>query len=181
MSDQWIGLLSGAMHLVLSFVLALITTYGAFRLFPILTRDIDELGELKRGNLAVSVMLAAMLLSTAVIMKTVTGSALSSLQTYLARGMTLLRLAKLAALVVGYLAMAILLAVITIWFAIRCFLALTRDLNALAAIRDNNVAVAITLGVVIVVMGLFLAGGIDSFMAALVPAEELVKAKVAGG
>jgi len=180
MSDQLIGLLSGTMHLVLSFVLALITTYGASRLFPVLTRDIDELGELKTGNAAVSIMLAAMLLSTALIMKTVTGSALSSLQTYLVRGMTLVRLAKLAALVAGYVAMAILLAIITIWFAIRCFLALMRDLNALAAIRDNNVAMAITLGVVIVVMGIFLADGIDSFMAALVPAEVVPELKVAG-
>lgn len=180
MSDQLIGLLSGAAHLVLSFLLALITTYGAFRIFAVLTRDIDELAELKAGNTAVSIMLGAMLLSTAMIMKTVVYSSVSSFQTYLVRGMTVLAGLKLAGLMAGYVVMAILLAVITIWFAIRCFLALTRDLNGLEAIRDNNLAVAITLAAVIVVVGLFLSGGIGSFMASLIPAPEMVRPQEAG-
>ena len=180
-SDQLVGLLSGTAHLVLSFVLALIATYGAFRIFSLLTRDIDEIAELKNGNTAVSIMLGAMLLSTAMIMKAAVYSSVSSFQTYLVRGMTLIAALKLAGLMAGYVIMAMLLAVITIWFAIRCFLALTRDLNGMEAIRRNNVAVAITLGVVIVVAGMFLSGGIGSFMTSLIPAPEMVTIQEAGG
>ncbi len=83
MNHQIIGLICGIVHLLLSFLLALIATFGAFRIFDKLTPNIDGVAELKANNVAVSVMLSGMLLSSAIIMKTVVQPAISTLQVYL--------------------------------------------------------------------------------------------------
>jgi uncharacterized membrane protein YjfL (UPF0719 family) len=80
MSDQMIGLICGVFHLVLSFLLAVVATFGSFKIFDKLTRNIDEVSELKANNVAVSIMMGGMLLSSAIIMKTVSRPAISTLQ-----------------------------------------------------------------------------------------------------
>jgi len=169
MSDQLIGLICGIVHLVLSFILALLATFGAFRIFDKLTRDIDEVSELKANNVAVSVMLSGMLLSSAIIMKTVIQPAISTLQVYLYEGITGLAILKVVGFVVAYIAGAMVLGIAALWGAVWCFMALTRRIDELAEIKKNNVAVAIVLAVVLVIMGLFLADGINSLLRAVIP------------
>jgi uncharacterized membrane protein YjfL (UPF0719 family) len=169
MTDRIVGLISGGAHLVLALVLALISTYGAFRIIDRLTRDIDEIEELKSNNIALSIMLAAILLASALIVKAVTYPAISTLQTLLFQQPSAVATLKAVALIVGYTILAVLMAIGSIWIALRCFLGLTRHLDELGEIRKNNVAVAITLGVMILIMGMFLSNGIGSLMKALVP------------
>jgi uncharacterized membrane protein YjfL (UPF0719 family) len=169
MSDQLIGLICGIVHLVLSLVLALLATFGSFRIFDKLTRNIEEVDELKANNVSVSIVLAGMLLSSAIILKTVIHPAISTLQTYLYQGVTWISLLKAVGFISGYIVLALALAIAAIWLAMRCFLVLTRNLDELGEIKKDNTAVAIMLSTVIVIMGLFLAGGIDSLMKALIP------------
>jgi len=172
MSDQMIGLICGVVHLVLSFLLALLATFGAFRIFDKLTRDIDEVAELKANNVAVSVSLSGMLLSSAIIMKTVIQPAISTLQVYLYEGITGLAVLKVFGLVAAYIAGAMILGIAAVWGTVLCFMALTHvmhDMDELAEIKKNNVAVAITTAVVLVIMGFFLADGINSLLKAAIP------------
>jgi uncharacterized membrane protein YjfL (UPF0719 family) len=55
---------------------------------------------------------------------------------------------------------------------------LTRRIDELAEIKNNNVAVAIILAVVLVIMGLFLADGINSFLNAVVPFPKLQEIEI---
>jgi len=169
MSDQMIGVICGIVHLVLSFFLALLATLGAFRIFDKLTRDIDEVAELKANNIAVSVMMSGMLLSAAIVMKTVIEPAISTLQVYLYQGITGLGVLKVIGFVVAYIAGAMVLGIAALWGAVWCFMVLTKRIDELAEIKKNNVAVAITLAVVLVIMGLFLADGINSLLKAVIP------------
>ena len=169
MSDQMIGLICGIVHLVLSFLLALIATFGSFRIFDKLTRDIDEVAELKANNVAVGITMGGMLLSSAIIMKTVSRPAISTLQVYLYEGITGLGVLKTIGFLAAYIAGAMVLAIAGVWTAVWCFMALTTKIDELAEIKKNNVAVAILLAVVLVIMGLFLADGISSFLKAVIP------------
>jgi uncharacterized membrane protein YjfL (UPF0719 family) len=65
-----------------------------------------------------------------------------------------------------------------IWLALRIFLRLTREIDELAEIRANNVAVAFVLGCVIVVIGLFLGHGIQSLLAAIIPMPSFAPVQV---
>ncbi len=169
MSDQFVGITSGAVHLAIAFVLAIVATYGSFRIFDLLTRDIDESEELNNNNVAVGVMLAGMLLASAIVLKGVVSPAISTFQTYLYQGMTGIAWLKFLGFLVGYLAGSFAVTVSAIWIAITIFLRLTKNIDEFAEIKKGNVAVAIVLGTVIVIMGLFLGDGIQDLWEALVP------------
>jgi uncharacterized membrane protein YjfL (UPF0719 family) len=172
MNHQIIGLICGIVHLILSFLLALIATFGAFRIFDKLTPNIDGVAELKANNVAVSVMLSGMLLSSAIIMKTVVQPAISTLQVYLYQGITGLSILKIVGFVGAYIAAATILGIAVIWGTVSCFMALThmtQNLDELWEIKKNNVAVAITLATVLVIIGFLLADGIDSILKAVIP------------
>jgi uncharacterized membrane protein YjfL (UPF0719 family) len=169
MSDQSIGLICGVVHLLLSFLLAIIATFGSFKIFDKLTKDIDEVEELKANNVAVGISLAAMLLSSAMVLKSVTSPAISTLQTYLYQGMDFVSGAKLVGFLVGYIAFAWIVAIGVIWFAISMFLKLTKTVDEFAEIKAGNVSVAIVFAVVILIMGLLLGDAIKSLFEAVIP------------
>ena len=76
---------------------------------------------------------------------------------------------------------AILLANVTIWLAMRCFLYLTHRIDELAEIRNDNLAVGLTLGVTVAVMGLLVSGGLSDLLQALVPFPEFRPVEILGG
>jgi uncharacterized membrane protein YjfL (UPF0719 family) len=172
MNDQMIALICGVVHLILSFLLALLATFGAFRIFDKLTKTIDGVAELKANNVAVGVMLSGMLLSSAIIMKTVIQPAISTLQVYLYQGITGLAVLKVLGFITAYIAGATILGISVVWGTVSCFMALTnmtQNLHELKEIKRNNVAVAITLATVLVIIGFLLADGIDSVLKAVIP------------
>ena len=61
------------------------------------------------------------------------------------------------------------------------FLRLTHDIDELREIRHNNVAVAITLGVTVVIMGIFLSDGLGTLVQAIVPFPVFAPVEVMGG
>jgi len=169
MSDQFVGITSGAVHLAICFFLALLATYGSFRIFDFLTKRIDASQEINANNVAVSVMLAGMLFASALVLKAVVPPAVSTFQTYLYQGLEWFAWLKMFLYFVGYVLVGLFAAVASIWLAICIFLKLTHDIDELKEIQNGNVAVAIVLAVVIVIMGYFLGDGIKSLLEAIVP------------
>jgi len=181
MTDQIIGLITGTVHVFLSLVLAVLTTWGTFRIIDRLLRGDDCVAALKSNNVAMSILLGGVLVANALIVKAATVPAISTLQVFLFASFSWVDLLKLLGMVAGYVVLAIILANLAIWAAMNSFLWLTRNLDELAEIRGNNVAVAITLGVTVAVMGLFLSDGLATLLQALVPFPELRPIEVLGG
>ncbi len=169
MSDQFVGITSGTLHLAICFLLALLATYGSFRVFDFLTKHIDAYEEMNKGNIAVGVMLAGMLFALALTLKAVISPAISTFQTYLYQGLGWSGWLEILLYVFGYVLIALLVAVVSIWLAMCIFMKLTRGVDELQEIRNGNMAVAIVLAVVIVIMGYFLSDGIKSLLEAIVP------------
>jgi len=169
MSDQFVGITSGTVHLAICFILALVATYGSFRIFDFLTKHIDIYGEMNAKNSAVSVMFSGMLFAIALALKAVISPAVSTFQTYLYQGLGWSGWLKILFYFFGYVLIALLVAVVSIWLAMCIFMKLTRGIDELQEIRNGNMAVAIILAVVIVIMGYFLGDGIKSLLEAIVP------------
>lgn len=169
MDDQYIGLISGGTHLVLSFVLALVSTYGSFRIFDFLTKDINENEELNANNVAVAVMLAGMLLSSAVVIKQVLTPMMATFESYLYAGLSVLSVTKFVGYFLAYIFGTLFITVIAIWVAISVFLKLTHGIDEFAEIKKGNVAVALVLAVAVLIMGYFLGDGIKALLDATVP------------
>lgn len=164
-----IDIVIGLFELVLAVFLGILTTWFAFCRFARLTRDFEETSELKKNNIAVGILLGSTVLSVAFVVKETSDPVVSSLQTAVREGLSFVGALKVAAIGVGAIALAMVMSLAGIWLALRVFLRLTRDIDELAEIRANNIAVAIVLGSVVVVIGLFLGHGIQSLLAAIIP------------
>jgi uncharacterized membrane protein YjfL (UPF0719 family) len=175
-----VAVVSALAEVVLSLLLGLAVAFLSFRVFGRMTRSLDEIGELKRNNAAAGILIAAILLSTALVVRTAIYPAVSALQTGLVQGISAAAAARLAGLAVLYAVLAAGFAVAVVPLAGRVFMALTRDIDELAEVRESNVAVALTLGTVIVVLGLFAAHGVQALLAALIPYPALETIKVMG-
>ncbi|MCL7454950.1 MAG: DUF350 domain-containing protein, partial [Anaerolineae bacterium] len=62
-------LLLGLAQLVVAIILSAIAAYLAFYLFQWFTRDLDEWAELRRGNAAVGLVLGAIIVGVAIVLR----------------------------------------------------------------------------------------------------------------
>ncbi len=164
-----IDLIIGLAEIVLSLFLGFLTVWFAFKRFARLTREIDEMGALKENNVAAGILLGSTILSVGLVVRQAASPAISSLQTIIHKGLTFLGALKVIGIALASIVVVLIVALAAIWTAVRLFLKLTKDIDELAEIRRNNVAVAIVLGAVIIVIGIFLGQGIQSLLATLIP------------
>jgi uncharacterized membrane protein YjfL (UPF0719 family) len=181
MSNQAIGIVSGLAHLALSFGLALLTTYGSFRILDRLLPDDDLSDGLRADNRALAALLGGVLIASAMIVKASTEPIISTVQVFLFRAFSWIALLRSLAMVVAYVLGAILVANLTIWLGVHCFFRLTDRIDELSEIRRNNLAVGIAVGVTVIVMGYLVSGGVGDLMQALVPFPEFRPVEILGG
>lgn len=181
MSDQVIGVISGLAHLFLSFGLAVLTTYGSFRILDRLLPDADLSDGLREDNRALAALLGGVLIASALIVKASTEPIIATVQVFLFRSFSWITLLRSLAMIVAYVLGAILMANVTIWLAIRCFFRLTDRIDELLELRAGNLAVGIAIGVTIAVMGYLISGGVGGLMQALVPFPEFRPVEILGG
>jgi len=178
---QTVAVISGVVELALSFLMGLGVPYASFRFLAYLTREMDEVRELRKNNVAVGILFSSMLLSTALVARQAIYPIISTLQTKLFSGLTPGEAMLLLALSLGYVAFALVMAALAIAVGANLFLRLTRDIDEMGEIGRNNVAVALTLGAVIIVLGLFLSNGVQSLLAALIPEPTQTSLRIFGG
>jgi uncharacterized membrane protein YjfL (UPF0719 family) len=178
---QKVVLITGCVELVLSFILGIGVAYVSFRTFARMTRDIDEMKEIRNNNAAAGILLACMMISAAIVIRQAIYPIISTLQTKLFAGLSATALLAFAGLSILYLLLATVFAILAIATGTRIFMRLTREIDELAEISRNNVAVAVTLGSVIIVMGLFLSLGVLSLLSAIIPEPALETIHTLGG
>jgi uncharacterized membrane protein YjfL (UPF0719 family) len=178
---QTVALVSGLAELLLSFMLGILVAYTSFRIFNRITRNLNEIGALKQNNIAAGILLGSVLISSALIIRQAVYPTISALQTKLFAGINLLAGIALFAQAILYAGIATVISITAIALGLRLFLRLTREIDELAEISRNNIAVAITVGSVIIVMGLFLSQGVQSLLSAIVPDPAFGRIQVMGG
>ncbi|GBC73037.1 hypothetical protein HRbin04_00433 [archaeon HR04] len=148
--QEAINLFGSIVYTALSAFIAIIAVYIGLMVFTKLTRNIDEVAELKRGNAAVGVTLAAV----AVVIGLVTLDAIPIITTEFLSG----RIASAIMLAVIQLVTNILIAVFTQFVVIGIFNELTRrkGLNQFEEVKNGNIAIGIGLAGIILMVGIIL-------------------------
>lgn len=160
----------------LTVVLALFATYRLF--LPTMAR-LDVRGELQKGNVAVAIVVAAMMTCpTLTVLSTISPIVYQVRYQFLAADANHMSEWTLLALSVGYVSLVLALALTSVWIALRLFTALTRRLDELAELQRGNIAVGIVLSAVIVVVSAFMQVGISSVASSLIPQTPLGEIKV---
>jgi uncharacterized membrane protein YjfL (UPF0719 family) len=148
--QEAVNVFASIVYTSVSAFIAILAVYIGLFTFTRLTRNIDEVSELKRGNVAVGVTLAAM----AVVIGLVTLKAIPIITNELLMGHIL------NAIILGVIQLGtnVFIAVFTQFVVIAVFNELTvrRGLNQFYELRNGNIAIGIGLAGIIIMVGLIL-------------------------
>ena len=152
----------GLIQLLIAILLAVVALYIGYSVFSKITKGIDEIQELKKGNVAVGIIIAAIFFAIAIVIQSgVAGIAIGITNALSGDWYSLL--AAFIQLILG-----ILLAVATIYLALNILDRLTKGIDEFDELKKGNVAVALMMAGVIVATAVIIQSGVVGITAALV-------------
>jgi uncharacterized membrane protein YjfL (UPF0719 family) len=152
-------LLFSLAQLAIAIILSAIAAYLAFYLFQWFTRNLDEWEELRQGNPAVGMVLAAIVISVAIVLRQamIVNTALWDFGRDLYFRVLLAQMLQLA--------VGLLLAVTALALALYLFATLTRGIDEVEELKRGNLAIAGLLSGVVVGVALMVSQAIGEIMA----------------
>lgn len=169
----------GLLKLAISVVLAVGVVFVTYKVFIRANTDFDETLEIRKGNVAVGILVAALLVASANIIYQGLAPLLNLLAVRLASSEPGLPAWKLALFGAGHLALAFSLSVVAMSFSLRLFGRLTRPgMRAGVELERGNVAVGILLAGVVFVVGLYIGEGVNALSKALIPQASMGRVQV---
>ncbi|MHB2026701.1 MAG: DUF350 domain-containing protein [Elusimicrobiota bacterium] len=164
--------LVGFVHFGLSLILSVVVIYVTYRVFILANPDFDMEEEIHKGNASVGILVGAILLAAAMILR----SGMSSVMTMvrlrlLAPAESGFSLERLLWLTTAHLTLSLLLAVLTISVTLRVFGRLTRARNWRPGeqLQKNNIAVGLILASVVIIAAMYVGDGVGALSSSLLP------------
>jgi len=152
----------GLIQLLIAILLAVVALYIGYSVFSKITKGIDEIQELKKGNVAVGIIIASIFFAIAIVIQSgVAGIAIGITNALSGDWYSLL--AAFIQLILG-----ILLAVATIYLALNILDRLTKGIDEFDELKKGNVAVALMMAGVIVATAVIIQSGVAGITSALV-------------
>lgn len=160
-----VGLIFAFVQLVLGLFLAMGSVYIGIKMFDKLTEGIDEMAELKRGNVAVALLLGAIIFSIANVVE---GGVSGLTQTFSG---SLTQGEMLVSFVIGLanLVVSLILAVLAIYLSINVLDRITVGIDEFKELKRGNVAVAIIMAAVLLAVSFVIRGAVASMSSYLSP------------
>lgn len=148
-------------QLVIAIILGAVVAFLSFYLFQWFSRDLDEWEELRQGNPAVGVVLGAILVSVALILRPALAV---DTETWDAGHQVYVQLLLAEAL---QIAMGLILAVLALGLALLVFLALTRGIDEVEELKKGNLAVGGLLAGVVLAVGMMVSQAVTQVTTAI--------------
>lgn len=161
-----VSVVAAIVQLIVGLVLAMGSVYIGLKLFDRLTKGVDEWKEILKGNVAVGILLAAVIFSVANVVQSGVGALLNNLDS-----------SNLESMLVGFvlglvnLGIGLAFAVMSIYIAIRVFDRITTEVDEMAELAKGNVAVAIIMAGVLLAVSFVVASAVSGLSAALAPSN----------
>ncbi len=163
-------LITGLVQILLSLFLGILFVYSASKVFQRLTRGINETEELKNNNVAVAILNGAIVLAIIIIVRNSIETAITIFSNTLRNPeAVLMTYVKTSFLMLGHIVLAGIIAFAAVYVALLIFMRLTKDLDELKEIKENNIAVSIFISVIIIAIALLLEPGLRTMLDALIP------------
>ena len=143
----------GIIQLIIAIILAVVALYIGFSVLNKITKGMDEAKELAKGNVAVGILIAAVFIGIAVVVQ----SGVSGVSLGIAKAMAvgIFSVDGLVAIAVAILQLilGIVLAIVSIYLALKVLDHLTKGVEEFEELKKGNVAVALEMaGVIIAVI-----------------------------
>jgi uncharacterized membrane protein YjfL (UPF0719 family) len=176
MTTQLSIFLYGFIYVVVSLLFGTITLFLFIKVFDALTRDIDDMAEMKKNNIAVALINAAIIFSVALFIEESVGAAMEAFKNNIfnyAGPTTLMFKIKIYIVMFIHFSLSIIISFFVLWLSIKFFTLLTTNLDEFAEIKKNNQAIAIFLSVFIISMALILKPGMGKLLKGIIPLPEV--------
>ncbi len=145
-------------QLALAIVLSALAAYLTFYLFQVFTRDLDEWEALRQGNPAVGLVLGAIVVSVAIVLRP---ALVVDTASWDAGSTAFYKVLLAEALQV---AIALVLAVLVLALALWIFAGLTRGIDEIRELEKGNLAIAGLLSGIVIGIGLMVSQVISQVM-----------------
>jgi len=152
----------GLIQLIIAILLAVVALYIGYSTFSKITKGIDEIQELKKGNVAVGIIIAAIFFAIAIVIQSGVAGISVGITNALAGDWWSL-IAAFIQLILG-----IILAIATIYLALNILDRLTKGINEFEELKKGNVAVALMMAGVIVATAVIIQSGVIGITSALI-------------
>jgi len=157
----------GIVQLVIAVIFAVLALYIGFSVFGKVTKDVDEQKELKKGNVAFGIIVAAIFIAIGIMVQ----SGVAGISVGISKAATLgfASVDGITVIIVAIvqLVLGVLLAVGAIYLALSVLDRFTRELAEFEELKKGNVAVALEMAGVIIAVSLIIQSGITGITAAL--------------
>jgi uncharacterized membrane protein YjfL (UPF0719 family) len=161
--DPFLSLVSAIIQIVLGILFGCFSIYLGLRFFDKLTSGIDELKELKKGNVAVAVLLAFLILSVGIMLFGVVKNILDMFSKELSSPAMFIITFIMA---IVQIFVGIVLVSLVIYVSIKIYDSLTPTIDEINELKKGNVAVAIVIGGIIFVISLLVSTAVENFVEA---------------
>ncbi|MBI4677820.1 MAG: DUF350 domain-containing protein [Elusimicrobia bacterium] len=164
---------------VLTVIMSVLILYVNYVSMRHMHKDYNEAEELKKQNVAIAVLLAALLFATALMVQKGIGPVISLVRIYFLTPQDAdFSLGKMVLFAVSQLVLVFVIALFTVSFSLRFYGKLTRDIDEGAELKKGNIAVGIVLASVVLVVAMYVSEGIGSLTRALVPQPSIGRVQI---
>jgi uncharacterized membrane protein YjfL (UPF0719 family) len=166
--------LEGLIELGLSIFGVFFVFFVSFKIFQLLTKNIDEISEMKKNNIAVGILNGAFVFGIMIVINSALEPANQDLQHAIGGDnidfvVVLLSVLRIAGFLIG----AAVFAFVIIWISMKCFMLLTKGIDEMNEIKNNNVAVALLIAILIISAAFLLQNGVKTVLQGLIPLPKL--------
>jgi uncharacterized membrane protein YjfL (UPF0719 family) len=163
----WANAVVGIIQLIIAIILAVVALYIGFSVLNRITKGMDEAKELAKGNVAVGILIAAVFIGIAVVVQ----SGVSGVSLGIAKAMSvgIFSVDGLVAIAVAILQLilGIVLAIVSIYLALKVLDRLTKGVEEFEELKKGNVAVALEMAGVIIAVAVIIQSGVIGITSAL--------------
>jgi len=164
----------GLLNFLVSVLTSFILIFGSYRLFLLITPRFDEERQLKRKNVSVGIVLGAIFLGEAIIVREAIYPVMAVIQIFvLGEEHNAANFFKMLGFSIGYVLLSGILALASILFSLWVFTKMTPRLNEIEEIKDNNVAIALFVALFVLAICILMSSGVSGLTRALIPFPEI--------
>jgi uncharacterized membrane protein YjfL (UPF0719 family) len=153
--SQFGQLIVSVINIIIAIILGVLASYIGVWLFTRSTRHLDDWAEVRRGNTGMGVVMGAIIIGIAIILKPAVDLPL----TIEAANPALVLVGEIVGIVVG-----LILALSAILFSVGLFGRLVGDIDELYELQNGNLAVAAIMAGVILAVSLLISGAVGSII-----------------
>lgn len=167
--------LQGVVELILSLVSGIFIFFMSFKVFSLVTRDIDELQELQKNNVAVAILGASFIFGIMLLVKAALTPAMDTFTFIFGQNQFSFSLIffSIVRICLMYIVSAI-FSFLILWLSVKLFLILTTEIDEMEEMKNNNIAISIVIATLISSMALILSHPLTTMLNGLVTAPVIL-------